>query len=169
MVAHCWPSTSISICHWFILHLSLCSSVTSWIFSPRSTLLLNRSDCSDTQKRWLSGILAILYVTHPLAITSTNKLIQCAGGKRVGLVGVEEVRRGLGVWKEGLEDSFCSMLSLQISKSNSVDSSRESGSSLTHSSWFPFQFRVYGDNCSLQAFVATNVLVCVWIDHFIVP
>lgn len=80
---------------------------------------LGFSPMSMVEKRWISGfgVSAILHVTHPLAITSGNKLIQCAGGKHVGMVGGDEVRRGLGVWKEGLEDSFSSVLSLQISKS----------------------------------------------------
>lgn len=87
--------------HWFIFHLPLCSSTTSWIFSPRITSLINRSDCSDTPKRRLSsfGISAVLHVTHPLAITSAIKLIWCAAVKHVGMVGGEEVRRGLGCEK----------------------------------------------------------------------
>lgn len=61
------------------------------------------------KKRWLSGFgtSAILHVTHPLAITSANKLIQCAVGKRVGIVVRTRGEKGVGgVWKEGLEDKF---------------------------------------------------------------
>lgn len=69
----------------FIFHLPLWSSSASWIFSPGATTFPNYDHCGDTQKRWLSGsgILAILHVSHPLAITSANKLIQCAAGKHV--------------------------------------------------------------------------------------
>lgn len=100
---------------WFIFS----TSATPWTLNRCSAPLPNQNDSNDTQKRRLSsfGISAVLHVSHPLAITSANKLIQCGIGKRVGTVGAEEVRRGLGVWKEGLEDSFCSVLSLQISKS----------------------------------------------------
>lgn len=87
--------------HWFILYNPLCFSDSFLIFSTPSASLLNCNDCNDTQKRWLSGFgnSAFLHVTHPLAITSANKLIQCAEGKHVGIVGVEEVRRGLGCEK----------------------------------------------------------------------
>lgn len=36
--------------------------------------------------------------------------------------GSKRGEKGVGVWKEGLEDSFCSVLSLQISKSKSIAS-----------------------------------------------
>lgn len=77
---------------------------------PLAEQLLSCNDCNDThthKKRWLSGFgtSAILHVTHPLAITSANKLIQCAVGKRVGIVVRTRGEKGVGgVWKEGLED-----------------------------------------------------------------
>lgn len=85
----------------------------------QQTAFLNYNLYGDTQKRWLSGsgILAILHVSHPLAITSANKLARCARGEAcIGTLGGEDVRRGLGVWRGGLEESVCSMLSLRISK-----------------------------------------------------
>lgn len=47
-------------------------------------------------------VIRFWHVTHPLAITGANELIQRAAGQHVGLVGGwrgekrEEVRRGLG-------------------------------------------------------------------------
>lgn len=95
--------------HLFISHVVFVFLHNPWSFWHS---IASKSIENDTHKRWLSGFgfWAILHVTHPLAITSANKLIQRARSKHAGMVGGQEVRRGLGFWK-GLEDSLCSVLS----------------------------------------------------------
>lgn len=154
---------------WFIFHLPFCSPTTSWIFSPRATSLLNRNDCNDTQKRWLSGfgISAVLHVTHPLAITSANKLIQCTEGKHVGMVGGERGEKGVGGVKRGIRGFI--LLSVMIANLWIYCLLKVEWKQAHLVKLIPFQFQVYRDNHSLQAFVATHSLVCVWIAHFVVP
>lgn len=51
----------------------------------------------------LSGILAILHVSHPLAITSAQQAHpMCCGEACMGTVGGEDVKRGVGGVKRGI-------------------------------------------------------------------